>query len=66
MAVTDKAVVEPWWLPRISNGEEAHMASILSKTEAKHGVSASVETRDKKLTFCGIIVICFDSRTGAK
>jgi len=32
-------------------GKEAHMASVLSRTEAEYGVSASVETRGKKLTF---------------
>ena len=32
-------------------GREAHMASVLSKTEAEYGASASVETQGKKLTF---------------
>jgi len=32
-------------------GREAHMASVLSRTEVEYGASASVETRGKKLTF---------------
>ena len=42
------------------------MASVLSRIEAEYEVFASVETRGKKLTFFGLIVICLGSRTGAK
>jgi len=36
---------------------KAHMASVLSKTEIEYGVSASVKTRGKRLTFFGLVVI---------
>ena len=43
-----------------------HMASVLRRIEAEHGVSTSVDTRDQKLTLFRVNLICFSSRTAAK
>jgi len=47
MAVANGAMVEPWWLPRISGGEDG----MLKMQRGTYGLS-SQQNRDRIWSFC--------------